>query len=118
CRLVPEPIPAVPRSMPGLSSRASAGSVGGSSGRLALARVGRAGSFLLCLAGSRGGVGDFAIAANMGGVAWRGKAGVGLMPYRRGVRFLDERLRERKLQHHLAVLIGHHQRRSEQAGVL
>src|SRR4029078_10611543 len=60
-RLVPEPMPALPRSMPGLSSFASAGSVGGSSGRLALARVGRAGSFLLCLAGSRGGRGDFIV---------------------------------------------------------
>src|SRR5262245_19984980 len=42
--------------MPGLSSSASAGSVGGASGRAALARVGRAGSFLECLAGSRGGL--------------------------------------------------------------
>src|SRR5262245_47381930 len=56
--------------MPGLSSSASAGSVGGASGRAALARVGRAGSFLECLAGSRvglpfgafGGSGAFAIA--------------------------------------------------------
>ena len=37
--------------------------------RDALERIGRAGSFLACLAGSRGGLGDFAIAANMGGVA-------------------------------------------------
>src|SRR6201988_3515059 len=42
--------------MRGLSSSASAGSVGGSSGRAALARVGRAGSFLECFAGSRLGV--------------------------------------------------------------
>src|SRR5262245_42779966 len=42
--------------MPGLSSSARAGSVGGASGRAALARVGRAGSFLECLAGSRGGL--------------------------------------------------------------
>src|SRR4029079_4114048 len=73
-RPVPEPIPAVPFSMPGLSSRSSAGSVGAEAGRCALDRVGRAGPFLLCLAGSRGGLEDFAIAANMGGVAERGKA--------------------------------------------
>ena len=41
---VPEPRPAVPRPMPGLSSAASASGVGGASGRDALARVGRAGS--------------------------------------------------------------------------
>ena len=43
--------------MPGLSSSASAGSIGGRSGRDALARVGRAGSFFECLAGSRAGLG-------------------------------------------------------------
>src|SRR5262245_64023224 len=56
--------------MPGLSSSASAGSVGDASGRAALSRVGRAGSFCECLAGSRlglpfgafGGSGAFAIA--------------------------------------------------------
>src|SRR5262249_11060815 len=48
-----EPGPAVPWPMPGLSSSASAGSIGGSSGRDALARVGFAGSFFECLAGSR-----------------------------------------------------------------
>src|SRR5262249_48007036 len=41
--------------MPGLSKSASAGSIGGCSGRAALARVGFAGSFLECLAGSRAG---------------------------------------------------------------
>ncbi len=41
--------------MPGLSKSASAGSIGGCSGRAALARVGRAGSFFECLAGSRAG---------------------------------------------------------------
>ena len=51
-----EPGPAVPWPMPGLSSSASAGSVGGRSGRDALARVGRAGSFFECLAGSRAGL--------------------------------------------------------------
>src|ERR1700745_2722686 len=42
--------------MPGLSKSPSAGSIGGCSGRAALARVGRAGSFLECLAGSRAGL--------------------------------------------------------------
>src|SRR5246127_5955775 len=42
--------------MPGLSKSASAGSIGGCSGRAALARVGRAGSFFECLAGSRAGL--------------------------------------------------------------
>lgn len=63
---MPDPIPAVPFSIPGLSNRASAGSVGGASGRLAFDRVGRAGSFLLCFAGSRGGFGDFAIVPEYG----------------------------------------------------
>src|SRR5262249_34331199 len=41
--------------MAGLSKSASAGAIGGSSGRAALARVGLAGSFLECFAGSRPG---------------------------------------------------------------
>src|SRR5262245_23380883 len=41
--------------MPGLSKSASAGSIAGCSGRAALARVGFAGSFFECLAGSRAG---------------------------------------------------------------
>jgi hypothetical protein len=40
-----EPTPAVPRAMAGLSNSASAGASGCMSGRAALARVGRAGSF-------------------------------------------------------------------------
>ena len=50
--------------MPGLSSCARAGSIGARSGRAAFARVGFAGSFFECLAGSRfcgGLLGDFAM---------------------------------------------------------
>ena len=52
-RPVCEPTPARPRPMPGLSKSASDGSSGAESGRAALARVGFAGSFFECLAGSR-----------------------------------------------------------------
>jgi hypothetical protein len=48
-----EPTPARPWPMAGLSKSASAGSSGGASGRAALARVGLAGSFFECFAGSR-----------------------------------------------------------------
>jgi hypothetical protein len=65
-----EPTPAVPLLMPGLSSSASAGSVGGKSGRAALARVGLAGSFF-AFAGRDGG---FAIAANMATAKQHGKS--------------------------------------------
>ncbi len=69
---VPEPMPARPLAMPGLSSASRCGSGAGASGRCALARVGFirgcsavprwAGSFLGGRAGSRGGLpGDFAI---------------------------------------------------------
>ena len=66
CNPVPDPMPAVPRPIPGLRIFASVSGVGLSSGRAALARVGLAGSF-----GFLGG--DFAIASNMGRVLWRGK---------------------------------------------
>src|SRR5438445_13655993 len=85
-------MPAVPCRMPGLSNSASAGSVGPESGRLALARVGLAGSFLECLAGSRlievrllasrlggrgasGWSGEFAIAPIWGAGRGEGSAG-------------------------------------------
>ena len=56
------PTPAVPLPIAGLSRSASEGSIGEESGRDALARVGRAGSFLECFAGLRGGfLGDFGI---------------------------------------------------------
>src|SRR5262249_35607184 len=55
CSPVCEPGPAVPWPMPGLSKSASAGSIAGCSGRAPLARVGFAGSFFECLAGSRAG---------------------------------------------------------------
>jgi hypothetical protein len=41
---VPDPTPAVPFAMPGLSSFSSAGAIGASGSRAAFARVGRAGS--------------------------------------------------------------------------
>ena len=44
CRPVCEPGPAVPKSIPGLSSFSNAGAIGASGGRAALARVGFAGS--------------------------------------------------------------------------
>ena len=43
----------MPCPMPGLSTAAKSGSIGGNSGLAALARVGLAGSFFACLAGSR-----------------------------------------------------------------
>ena len=58
----------MPRPMPGFSKLASVSGVGLSSGRAALARVGRAGSFF-------GSSGDFAINPNMGRVLRRGKGG-------------------------------------------
>ena len=61
-----EPMPARPLPMPGLSSSASESSSTGISGRDALARVGLAGSFFECLAGSR--LGRFRHADNMGRV--------------------------------------------------
>src|SRR6185437_9562250 len=67
---VPEPSPAVPLLIAGLSRSASAFGVAGSSGRDALARVGRAGSF-----GFFGLSEDFAIAPNMGRVLRREKGG-------------------------------------------
>jgi hypothetical protein len=56
--------------MPGLSSSASAGAIGGRSGRAALARVGLAGSFF----GFVGRDGGFAIAREYGDsdAAWKG----------------------------------------------
>src|SRR5665811_1789911 len=66
---VPEPMPAVPLLMAGLSRSASASGVAGLAGRAAFARVGRAGSlFVFC-----GFLGGFAIASNMGRVRGRGK---------------------------------------------
>src|SRR6185437_8802862 len=54
-----DPMPARPLPMPGLSRSASESSSTGISGRDALARVGLAGSFFECLAGSR--LGRFAM---------------------------------------------------------
>jgi hypothetical protein len=62
---VPEPRPAVPLLIAGLSRSASASGVAGDGGRAALARVGRAGSL--------GFLGGFAIRPNMGRVRRRGK---------------------------------------------
>lgn len=64
-----EPTPAVPRPIPGLSSSASAGAIGGRSGRAAFARVGFAGSFF----GFVGRDGGFAIGANMAITIQHGK---------------------------------------------
>src|ERR1043166_344639 len=51
----PDPRPAVPLPIPGLSNASNSGAVGVKSGLLALARVGRAGSFLAGLARLRAG---------------------------------------------------------------
>jgi hypothetical protein len=84
-----EPTPAVPRPMPGLSNSASAGSIGGRSGRAALARVGLAGSFF----GFVGRDGGFAIAANMATAMQHGKSGEETNDHSEGLR--SRRLRGR-----------------------
>src|SRR5262249_58914172 len=72
CGRVPEPIPAAPFLMAGLSKSASSAGVSGAFGRAALARVGRAGSLFGKFLGLSG---VFAITPNMGRVLWRGKGG-------------------------------------------
>src|SRR5262249_29835873 len=62
--------------IPGLSSASSSGAVGVKSGRFALARVGLAGSFLECLAGSRFGFSGFSGVSFMVGIL-SGRGGEG-----------------------------------------